>query len=89
MVFIELDKFIESMMMKRNTSEGGEWICMVCNKTTKKKSHMQMHVEAFHVEGISHKCEICLSDFKTRSSLKAHIWRLHKEASQVNPLEGW
>jgi len=79
----ELDNVIESMMMKRNTIEGGEWVCMVCNKSMKKKSHMQMHVEAFHIEGISHKCDFCLSIFKTRSSLKAHIWRLHKEPGQA------
>jgi len=82
-VILELDNIIESMMMKRNTIEGGEWVCMVCNKSVKKKSHMQMHVEAFHIEGISHKCDFCLSIFKTRSSLKAHIWRLHKEPGQA------
>ena len=83
--FSELDLMIESMMRKLDTFEGGDWSCNMCDKRLKKKSHMQMHVEAFHVEGVSHKCEICFSDFKTRSSLKAHVWRLHRQTKQTHP----
>ena len=88
MVILELDTVIESMMTKGNPSDGGEWICTMCDKKLKKKSHMQMHVEAFHIEGVTHKCEICFSDFKTRSSLKAHVWRLHKQPGQSQTVVG-
>ena len=53
MVILELDTVIESVMKKGNPSEGGEWICTKCYKKFKKKSHMQMHVEAFYIEGFS------------------------------------
>ena len=88
MVILELDTVIESMMTKGNPSDGGEWTCTMCDKKLKKKSHMQMHVEAFHIEGVTHKCEICLSDLKTRSSLKAHVWRLHKQTGQAQNFVG-
>jgi len=80
----ELDTVIESMMTKGNPVDGGEslWSCAMCDKKLKKKSHMQMHVEAFHIEGVTHKCDVCLSDFKTRSSLKAHVWRIHRQTGQ-------
>jgi len=81
----DLDTVIESMMTKAIPVNGGEslWGCTMCDKKLKKKSHMQMHVEAFHIEGISHKCDVCLSDFKTRSSLKAHVWRIHRQTGQT------
>ena len=82
----EFDAELDTMMYKDTDSGSGLWAGRVvwacgqegCGRKSRKKSHMRMHVET-HLEGVKHKCHICLTDFKTRSSLNSHIWKYHKQ----------
>jgi hypothetical protein len=71
----ELDNTINSMMMK---SIDGKWACNVCEKIDHKKDNMKTHIEANHIEGVSHPCSLCEKSFRSRHSLSMHIFRFHK-----------
>ena len=58
--------------------------CMVCGKTTDKKTDkhakakMEQHIETMHTEGGLYKCSKCDNSFKSKTSLYQHTYRSHK-----------
>ena len=54
---IELDEQISTMMHKADGST--EWTCSVCGKDSKQKANIRQHIEANHIEGVSHPCNQC------------------------------
>ena len=53
------------------------WQCEVCSLQMKKKHNMKRHVEAFHVSGFVHSCNICGSRHKTKAAVEAHTYAKH------------
>merc|ERR1712129_350820 len=84
-----LDDKINSMMMvsenslfnSKGLSIGKARICKVCGKEGQ-YAHIQSHIEAHHITGVSHVCNICGKTFRVRNSLRYHK-RQHK-AEDVN-----
>ena len=52
-------------------------ICKVCGKEGLPK-HIEQHIEANHIEGVSVLCEFCSNTFQTRNALRLHIRMNHK-----------
>ena len=79
----DLDDKIKSMMEVSENIVGGSQgnkrkrICKVCGKEGQ-WAHIRDHIEAHHITGVSHTCDICGVVSKTRKSLKVHTIRLHK-----------
>jgi hypothetical protein len=73
----DLDATINSMMDKLRNSEG-RVVCKVCGHMSRKYHHMKNHIEAKHIEGISHPCNQCGKSFGSRNSLAVHISSHHK-----------
>ena len=69
---VELELQIDQMMEKKN----GHWLCKVCGKTTKRKSHIKEHAE-IHVDGVAYRCHICNKILLTRKTLREHISNFH------------
>ena len=73
----QLDEQINSMMEHsgRKITVGGRqftaMICKVCGKETQ-KSHMIEHIEAHHITGVAHTCDICGMTSRSRSGLRGH-----------------
>jgi len=71
----DLDDKIKSMMMfsENRTKDGKERarICKVCGKEGQ-ITNIKDHIEANHISGVSHTCNICGSAFKTRDTLRGH-----------------
>jgi len=76
----ELDSTVNSMMQK---NEQGLWSCNICGKSDKLKQHLRNHIEAKHIEGVSHPCGQCGKQFRSRNSLSCHMSVFHKKHSQV------
>ena len=73
----DLDETINSMMEWLGTKKG--YACKICGKAeTLLKSNMRNHIEAKHIEGITHTCNQCGKSIKTKNSLAAHVSRIHK-----------
>ena len=70
----ELDEKIRSMM----TRSDGQWHCNVCGKAGKTNQVIIFHIEAKHIEGVSHPCNQCGKMFRSRPSLAVHISNIHK-----------
>ena len=75
----QLDEKINEMIHKSNSL----YTCTVCGKATSGKSlgkrqNLRDHVEARHVEGVSHYCQVCGAVAKTRNSLRMHMHNYHK-----------
>ena len=70
----ELDERIRSMM---NRSDG-QWSCNLCGKTHRDKQVVTFHIEAKHIEGVTHPCNKCGKLFRSRHSLAQHISSNHK-----------
>ena len=72
----DLDERIRSMM----TVSDGQWSCTICGKTdtTNSKQRVSNHIEAKHIEGVSHPCNQCGKQFRSRHSLSQHISSQHK-----------
>ena len=71
----DLDEQIRSMMI----CSDGQWSCTQCGKTatTNSKQLVSNHIEAKHIEGVSHPCNHCGKQFRSRYSLSQHISRQH------------
>ena len=72
----ELDETINAMMESLGQ---GELRCKVCGKIeTKFKKNMRNHIEAKHIEGVSHPCSQCGKIFRSRESIRLHVFKFHK-----------
>jgi len=73
----DLDDKIKSMMKIRENSSGDKFkgnrsrTCKVCGKEGK-LSRIRDHIEANHITGISHTCNICGKSSSTRDALRRH-----------------
>ena len=78
----DLDEQINSMICKnRNSLQGKNWECKVCGKEGAKDA-MRNHVEAHHIIGVVHFCEICGKPSKSRNALTVHKSTNHRKSSQ-------
>merc|ERR1712129_289945 len=78
----DLDDKIKSMMMfSENIVEGGKHgrarICKVCGKEGM-MGDIQKHIEANHITGVSHACEVCGKTARTRNALRRHKLEKHR-----------
>ena len=71
----ELDEQIRSMITKSDIStsngQGKMATCNVCGKQGPLK-HMPQHIEANHITGVTHACEICGKISRSRQLLSKH-----------------
>ena len=76
----DLDEKIKDMFTKTDIPAGGDRgylaTCNVCGKQLPLKA-MPSHIEANHITGISHTCDICGKGFRSRRSLGPHVSRKH------------
>ena len=77
-----LDDQINSMMCKsENTFQGKNWECNLCGKEGIKDA-VRKHIEAHHITGVVHFCEICGKASKSRNALTVHKSNNHRRQSQ-------
>ena len=77
----DLDDQIKSMITKTNISAGlGKGFLATCNVCGQQKPFRQMpqHIEANHITGISHSCDLCGKTSRSRNALKVHKITYHK-----------
>ena len=76
----KLDEQIKSMMTLANVlSNDGRnrlAICNVCGKEGP-SNNMPSHIEAKHITGVSHSCNICGKSSRSRDALRKHKYRCH------------
>merc|ERR1712129_544195 len=78
----DLDDKVKSMMEvsenknDRRGQRGVKRVCKVCGKEGQ-MADIQRHIEAHHITGVSHTCNICGGAFSTMNSLKSHKSRNH------------
>ena len=75
-----LDEQIKSMItktdVKTSDGQGNLAVCNVCGKQGPLKA-MPRHIEANHITGVSHTCQICGKISRSRDGLRNHISRSH------------
>merc|ERR1712204_76425 len=80
----DLDEQINSMMEVSENLVGGSGlhanrklgICKVCGKEGR-QYHIKGHIEANHITGASHPCNICGKTSRSRDALRKHISTYH------------
>ena len=74
----ELDEQIKSMMVSGQTQMGKRLakMCRVCGKEGSYQN-IKDHIEANHIEGVSHPCDLCDKTFRSRPSLRMHLSSQH------------
>jgi len=75
----QLDEKINEMILKTDSL----YTCTVCGKATSGKSlgkrqNLRDHIEARHVLGVSHFCQVCNAMAKTRNSMRMHVRNYHR-----------
>ena len=78
----DLDGQIKSMITKSDISAGpGKGLLATCNVCGKEGSYRNMpsHVEANHITGVPHSCDICGKTSRTRDGLRQHKSNCRKE----------
>ena len=77
----ELDEQIKSMITRSEVSlpaaQGKMASCNVCGKQGPYKN-MQRHIEANHITGFSHACDICGKVSRSRGALSKHVSIFHR-----------
>ena len=79
MVPFEKNEDVESRinsMMKKNKEL--KWTCTVCGKIVRDKTNLYQHIEANHMEGVSHHCNHCGKISRSKDSLRHHVSAQHK-----------
>ena len=82
-----LDEQIKSMMtmtdVKAPNGNGRQYLatCNICGKQVS-SNHMPSHIEANHINGVSHSCNICGKTSRSRDSLRMHKQTYHKTILQ-------
>ena len=80
----QLDEQINSMMeqTENQITMGGRkftaMICKVCGKEAR-KVHMKEHIEAYHITGVTHACDVCGTISRSRSGLRTHKFQKHRK----------
>ena len=77
----DLDDQVKSMITKTDITAGpGKGFLATCNVCGKQKplKHMPQHIEANHITGVSHPCDICGKESRSRIALKVHKIEHHK-----------
>ena len=76
----DLDKQIKTMFTKSvartSNGQGSLATCNICGNEGPLKT-MPRHIEANHITGISHSCDICGKVSRSRNSLSKHVSREH------------
>ena len=75
-----LDEQIRSMITKTDISLGpGKGKLAKCNICGKEAPYMSLprHVEANHLEGVSHSCNICGAISRSKNGLRRHKYGFH------------
>ena len=79
--FEDLDEQVKSMMTRSGVNRASDGsraaVCTVCGKEGQWVS-VRNHVEAHHITGISHSCNLCGKTTGTRHALHMHMIRSHK-----------
>ena len=76
----DLDNQIRSMITKSNVNHGnGKGKIASCNICGKEGPYggMPRHVEAYHITGVSHPCDICGSISRSKHGLNQHMKKYH------------
>ena len=77
----ELDIQVKSMMTKSDVNRASNGyratICTVCGKEGQWNA-IRNHIEANHITGVSHSCNICGKISSTRVALYKHMRQFHK-----------
>ena len=75
----ELDEQIKSMITKSDVSTNGQGKMATCNACGKQGplKHMPQHIEANHITGVSHACDICGKHSRSRQLLSRHNSMFH------------
>ena len=77
----ELDDQINTLMSKsKEESQGKAWKCKVCGKEGIRDA-IKKHIEAHHINGVVHFCEICGKASKSRNALSVHKSTNHRKMS--------
>jgi hypothetical protein len=72
----ELDATVSYMMERRGEIMERKWACKVCGIENTNKFHTRNHIEAKHIDGVSHACNQCGKTYKSRHSLAMHKSRI-------------
>ena len=62
------------------------WICTMCGKNTRDKTNLSQHIEANHIDGVSHPCNACGKVSRSRHALAKHMYTNHKNNLFVSGL---
>ena len=77
----DLDEQIKSMITKSDVrTSNGQGNLASCNFCGKQRplSAMPQHIEANHITGVSHACDICGKVSRSRGALRKHVSTLHR-----------
>ena len=76
----DLDSQIRSMITKSDVSTGNGKLatCNICGKEGNYQA-VSRHIEANHISGVSHTCEICGFESRSSNGLRQHKIKNHKD----------
>ena len=81
----QLDVQIESLMIPTDQVDHKGyklWKCTACLRELA-ESHMKDHIEANHLEGVSHSCVICGKNSRSKNALRMHKYSKHEDSRHV------
>ena len=83
--FGELDEKIDAMinLTDRVDHKGRKLVqCNVCGNEGQ-KAHVIRHIEANHITGVNHSCELCGKTARSRNALRMHKYSNHSKVDQL------
>ena len=76
--FINIEELDAKILEHIEKTVNGNWMCNICEKNMRFKSHAKEHVE-IHFDGLSFPCQQCSFVCRSRHALRIHTIRTHKK----------
>ena len=83
--FGELDEKIDAMINLTDRVDKNRFRIVSCNVCGNEgpKAHVIRHIEANHITGVNHSCELCGKTARSREGLRKHKYRDHSKVDQL------
>jgi hypothetical protein len=73
----------DSLMRTQVLQEDGAFVCKLCSRRIKQRSHMKRHMKDTHLKPNQYRCP-CDKWYNNRSALYQHVVKHHRDLGVIN-----
>ena len=68
----------ENFVTRKDGKRVKTLVCKICSKELRDMTDMKRHIEANHLTGVTHSCDVCGKISRSRNGLRKHNYDKHR-----------